>query len=407
MLKLDLGAGSRSPDGYTPVGNAHAIKQIFPLPWEDGSVDVIRASHVLEHFPAAQVQAVVDDWVRALKPGGELRVAVPDFDWIVKQHLADTDAPIEGYILGGQADDADFHRSLFTDSKLRVVLAGSGLALIKPWKSELDDDCAALPVSLNLSATKPRRARPVVRGVMTMPRLGFNDMWNCAIQALPKLGIEFTGVQGAFWNQCLTDALERVLAMDPTPEYVLTMDYDSIFTAKDIADIVQLAMIRPDADAIAALQSNRHTDRPLLALSPRTATLASDGLKADVAREEFYTDLAPAATAHFGLTLIKVEALRKTAPPWLLGVPDARGGWGPGRLDPDMSFWKRWSDAGNNLYVAPRVVIGHLELCVRWPGVNMQPVFQRAQDWEQTRRPPVGSWTGEPSDHEPTVYGER
>ena len=395
MLKLDLGAGPRSPDGYTPVGNAHAIKQIYPLPYGDGSVDAIRASHVLEHFPTAQVQTVVDDWVRALAPGGELKIAVPDFDQIARMHLDGADAPIEGYVVGGQSDDADYHRSVFTARKLKAVLAEAGLALIRPWASELGDDCAALPVSLNLSATKPRRARPTVRGVMTMPRLGFNDMWSSAIQALPKLGVEFTGVQGAFWNQCLTDALERVLNLDPAPEYALTIDYDSVFTAKDAADLIQLAMVRPDVDAIASLQSNRHTERPLIAIASQTRTITTDGVRADVAREEFCVDLAPVKTAHFGLTLLKTEALRRVEPPWFLGVPDARGGWGAGRLDPDMAFWKRWADAGNSLCVAPRVVIGHLELCVRWPGVNMQPVFQRAQDWEQTRQPPVGVWTGE------------
>jgi hypothetical protein len=394
MIKLDLGAGPRSPEGYTPVGNAHDMKQIFPLPYADGTVDAIRASHVLEHFPMAQVQEVVDDWVRALKPGGEIRIAVPDFDWIVRSHAEGSDVPTEAYLMGGQTDEADFHRSIFTRDKLRHILANAGLAIIRPWRSELGDDCSALPVSLNLSATKPRVKRPVVRGVMTMPRLGFNDMWNSAVTALPKLGIEFTGVTGAYWNQCLTDAFERVLAMDPTPDYLLAMDYDTVFTAKHVAELIQLAMIEPSADAIAALQSNRHTDRPLIALSAETATLTSDGLRADVAPEEFHRDLVPVSSAHFGLTLIRTAALRDLPTPWLLGIPDQKGAWGDGHTDPDMVFWRKWVTNGRSLYVAPRVVVGHLELVVRWPGGAMQPIFQRSRDWEATRLAPKGVWTG-------------
>jgi 2-polyprenyl-3-methyl-5-hydroxy-6-metoxy-1,4-benzoquinol methylase len=52
----------------------------------DGSVDVIRASHILEHFPA-QVPAVLKHWAAKLKPGGVLKIAVPDFAWIAQAYL--------------------------------------------------------------------------------------------------------------------------------------------------------------------------------------------------------------------------------------------------------------------------------------------------------------------------------
>ena len=87
-IKLDLGAGAISPEGFTPLGNVNGTS-IFPLPYADGSVDVIRASHVLEHFPHRQIvgrhQA---EWVRALKPGGVLQIAVPDFKVIAERYLA-------------------------------------------------------------------------------------------------------------------------------------------------------------------------------------------------------------------------------------------------------------------------------------------------------------------------------
>jgi predicted SAM-dependent methyltransferase len=111
-IKLDLGAGEKSPDGFTPLGNVNGTS-IFPLPHSDGSVSVIRASHVLEHFPHGQIAAVLKDWVRALKPGGELRIAVPNFEWIAENYVAGQPINTQGYVMGGQVDAADFHKATF------------------------------------------------------------------------------------------------------------------------------------------------------------------------------------------------------------------------------------------------------------------------------------------------------
>lgn len=393
MLKLDLGAGPVSPPGFTPLGNVNGTA-IYPLPHGDGTVDAIRASHVLEHFAHRQVAEVLKDWVRALKPGGQLFLAVPDFSKIAEAYLAGARLPTEAYVMGGQVDGADFHKSLFDVEHLKEAMAAAGLVLLRPWQSELPDDCAALPISLNLAGTKPRRAQPKIRAVMTTPRLGFNDMWNSAITALPRLGIDFTNVSGAFWDQCLTLALDRVMD-EGEPDYLLTLDYDSVFHAGHVATLIQLAMVHPDADAIAPLQASRHADGPLFGLTDQTAKLAEHGTTVEVDRAEFCRDLIPMRQAHFGLTLLRTAALRALPRPWFLGVPNAAGEWSDGKIDPDIYFWRQWEAQGRSLFVAPRVVIGHLELMVRWPDENMSPVWQSAKDWEAGHRAPHNVWTGE------------
>ena len=102
----------------------------------------------------------------------------------------------------------------------------------------------------------------------------------------------------------------------------------------------------------------------------------------------------PVRHAHFGLTLIRADALRSMPKPWFLGVPNEAGEWAEGKSDPDIYFWRRWEEAGRTLYIAPRVSIGHLELMVRWMDDEMQPMWQPAKDWEQSRRAPAGAWTG-------------
>jgi hypothetical protein len=396
-IRLDLGAGPLSPPGYRPLGSINGTA-IYPLPFADGSVDAIRASHVLEHFPHAEVPEVLADWTRALKPGGTLRIAVPDFKAIAEGYLAGRQLPTEGFLMGGQVDGRDFHHALFDADHLKRLLAGAGLVLLAPWRSELDD-CAALPISLNLGGTKPRAPEPTVSAVMTTPRLGFNDMWCSAITALPKLNIDLTNISGAFWDQSLTLAFEQELERGRA-DYLLALDYDSVFHAGHVARLVQLAMVHPEIDAIAPLQASRHEAKPLFGLSAETpvVSVTDNGRQAEVERAAFETELVPVRQAHFGLTLIRADSLRRLPRPWFLGRPNAEGAWKDGKVDPDIHFWRAWEAAGLRLSLAPRVVIGHLELMVRWPDESMRPIWQQARDWAAQQRPPAGTWSGEPDD---------
>jgi SAM-dependent methyltransferase len=103
-MKLDLGAQDVSPPDFIPMGHHHG-SEIYPLAVEDGSVDVIRASHVLEHFPSAAVPIVIENWVSKLKPGGVLKIAVPILPTSRKPISTGKKLPIEGYTMGGQTDE--------------------------------------------------------------------------------------------------------------------------------------------------------------------------------------------------------------------------------------------------------------------------------------------------------------
>jgi len=390
-MKLDLGAGPVSPEGFMPRGNVNGTS-IYPLPFDDGSVEEIRASHVLEHFSHAEVPQVLADWFRVLTPGGRMRVAVPDFGKIATNYVMGVPENTAGYVMGGQIDAADFHKTIFDRETLRQALATAGLIALEQWTSELPNDCAALPVSLNWGGRKPVRDRPSIKAVMTTPRLGFNDMWNATVAALPRFGIELTNVGGAFWDQSLTLVLER--ALDEGAEYILTLDYDSVFSPGHLARLIELVMLHPEADAIAPLQASRHGGNPLFGLTSATDTVSDDGAIAVVDREQFAADLLPVRHAHFGLTLIKAEALRAMPRPWFLGVPNAEGRWDEGKTDPDIYFWRQWEREGRTAFVAPKVSIGHLELMVRWMDDGMQPMWQAARDWETTKKAPAGAWNG-------------
>lgn len=384
MVKLDLGAGAVSPEGFTPLGNVNG-SSIFPLPYADNAVDEIRASHVLEHFPHKQVLDVLKDWARVLKPGGMLRVAVPDFEKIAEAYVAGKPQITEGYVMGGQVDDADFHKAIFDAAHLRKLMAGAGLMLINEWTSELPDDCAALPISLNLCGTKPHKAEISVSAVMSVPRLGFMDFMFCAIEALPSLNVKIRRHTGAYWSQCIERVIEQTIAED-NPDAILTLDYDAVFTRRDASMLIQLLCCNPHVDAIAPMQSGRGKELPLFWMRTEKGEAITSA-----SSEIFEPDLTPVSLAHFGLTLLRADKLRSLPKPWFRDVPAPDGTWNDGRIDADIDFWNKWKAVGNSLYLANRVPIGHAELCVKWPGKDLRAIYQPINEFRDNGIP-KGAW---------------
>jgi hypothetical protein len=377
-VRLDIGCGERCTPGFAPVDIAQG-QAAWPLAVADASIEEIRASHVLEHFSHREVAAVLADWVRALKPGGRLRVAVPDFETIARAYLAGEPLPVQDYVMGGHVDAHDRHGCLFDAEALTEALRAAGLVGISRWQSE-QRDCASLPISLNLQGYKPPAAWPKVAAVMSVPRLGFNDFWGCALQAFGELRIRVTKHTGAYWEQCLTRAMDE--AIKDGAEWLLTLDYDSVFAADDVRALQAAALGHPQADAIAALQVHRTQPTPLLTMA------GPDGENtAEVPREVFDAELVPCKTAHFGLTLLRVAALRALPRPWFHGQPNAAGEWSDGRIDPDIGFWRAWEAAGFSLYTAARVPIGHVEAMVRWPGRDMHAIYQHPSDYHDAGKP--------------------
>lgn len=383
QIKLDLGAGAISPPGFRPMGRDHG-SEIFPLAYADGSVDEIRASHVLEHFPHAQIEAVIKDWVRCLKKGGKLKIAVPDFAQIAQGYLEGNYQPTESFILGGQQDANDYHKAMFDRDRLRTLLAGAGLVLIKSWKSEIDD-CAGYPISLNLEARKPHVSELKVSGVMSVPRLGFMENFFCCIEAVIPCHVKLRRHEGVFWGQSLTKVITRTIQEDE-PDAILTIDYDSIFEPHHLAKLMQTLMLYPEIDALAPIQSSRHVPTSLFTVH------GPDGDNApEIPRSRFDGDTTPVATAHFGLTLIRTEALKKIEKPWFHSIPSKNGDWGEGHLDEDIVFWRQWEAAGNSLHLANRVAIGHGEFVGRWPDTNLNTIYQSTSDFRENG-PPIGVW---------------
>jgi len=57
------------------------------LPFGSEQVDVCYASHLLEHLTRGQARALLVECFRVLRPGGIVRLAVPDLEAIVREYL--------------------------------------------------------------------------------------------------------------------------------------------------------------------------------------------------------------------------------------------------------------------------------------------------------------------------------
>jgi hypothetical protein len=375
-MKLNIGDGGIEHPDYAGL-DIRRGQDAAVLVRPDSSIDEIRASHVLEHFPHGQVLSVLKEWVRALRPGGLLKIAVPDFRMIAEQYLAGAELPTQGYVMGGQVDAHDFHKTLFDEELLTEALKAAGLIGIRRWQDDIDD-CSRLPISLNLCGTKPYIEWPKCAAVISMPRLGFNDFWDCAVSYL-KAFMPVRRITGAYWDANLIQAIEESLDLYD-PEWILTADYDGVFLADQIMALLDLAVRHPEADAIAPIQTARWHDRPMLTVK------GPDGspMKA-MRREDLQAELLPSESAHFGLTLLRASKLKTLPQPWM------QRRFGKEQCDPDVDFWHNWKAAGYTLFTALRIPIGHCELMVRWPDMNLEAIHQKPAEFFKSG-PPENVW---------------
>lgn len=93
MKYLNLGCGDRFNIDWTNIDFNATEKKIIAhnliegIPFPNDTFDLVYHSHVLEHFTPKQAQTFTKECYRVLRPGGILRVVVPDLETIIKTYL--------------------------------------------------------------------------------------------------------------------------------------------------------------------------------------------------------------------------------------------------------------------------------------------------------------------------------
>lgn len=121
-LKLNLGCGIKCPDGWVNIDSSFGVylskkpllsKILYvvvpkflgvlpttswpknttwmdltkPFKFPENSVDYIYSSHTFEHFTYEESTFVLSECYKVLKPGGVLRIIVPDFESVVNKYF--------------------------------------------------------------------------------------------------------------------------------------------------------------------------------------------------------------------------------------------------------------------------------------------------------------------------------
>lgn len=148
-IKLNLGCGDKILPGYVNVDVAPARAgrrpdvicdirnlEVFPTNYADEILTV----HVVEHFYRWEVELIVSEWVRVLKPGGKMVIECPNIITAAKKLLENPDVGpgSEGntsmWVFWGDPawkDPLMVHRWGYTPGTLAKLMSDCGLKNIR------------------------------------------------------------------------------------------------------------------------------------------------------------------------------------------------------------------------------------------------------------------------------------
>lgn len=184
-MNIHLGCWKRNIPGFVHVDLCdlphidyqHRIDQL-PM-FADACADLIYTSHTFEYFDRQEAVAVLAEWRRVLKPGGLLRLAVPDFPALVQVYQQTGElARILGPLFGRMAvhmkdgrQELIYHKTVYDYASLSALLEQGGFTGVRryDWRQTIhkdyDDHSQAyfphmdkehgLLISLNVEAFKP------------------------------------------------------------------------------------------------------------------------------------------------------------------------------------------------------------------------------------------------------------
>lgn len=104
----------------------------YGIPFRDGTVDFLYASHLLEHLHLDEAERLVRDGFRALKPGGVFRICVPDLAHAVSLYQKGEKRKSLLYFFNERKQDGyTYHRYLYDAELLSALLGECGFSRVR------------------------------------------------------------------------------------------------------------------------------------------------------------------------------------------------------------------------------------------------------------------------------------
>ena len=177
-MRLNLGCGGDNKVGFINIDISggdveHDLRLgLYPRIAFQDSVEFIYTSHFLEHIFDDEAAHLLKDCQTVLKPGGAIRICVPDFRKLAEAYLnedlrffnllpvGDFGCPISfleycAYQYNGREND---HKALYDVQKLTKMLSAAGFVSVKEMKFDpsvdIDSEVRSR-YSLYVEAKKP------------------------------------------------------------------------------------------------------------------------------------------------------------------------------------------------------------------------------------------------------------
>lgn len=203
--------------------------------------------------------------------------------------------------------------------------------------------------------------------IYNVPRLMFTANMNCALSSIINCGFRMITAEGVYYDQTGTGAIEQVL----DSEYLILYDYDSISCPRDIQRMIEILENNPDIDAVVPIQMSRHNNN-IICQDPSV---------------DYTKPFSQIKLGHFGCTPIRSSVFKRIKKPWFWAKPNQNGEWKEGRVDADISFWNNCAENGIKVVSANDIIIGHMELFIKWPLGMDQVTVQQINDYSRRGMP--------------------
>lgn len=154
-IRLNLGCGDKIIAGYINIDVAATrrgkapdlisdIRELTCIPSD--FADEVLSVHVIEHFYQWEVDSILREWIRVLKPGGKLVIECPNLENAAREFLKDPDSAAMGGVSGQRSmwvfygdpswrDPLMVHRWGYTPNSLASVLLAIGLINVRREKA--------------------------------------------------------------------------------------------------------------------------------------------------------------------------------------------------------------------------------------------------------------------------------
>lgn len=142
------------------------------LPFADGSVDAVYHAHLLEHLESANARFFLTECHRVLRPGGVIRIAVPDLEAMAEAYLSE----LKKVRSGGNKTLYSWVRLEMIDQAARARSGGEMAdfaARLSPQEVSVVKTRAGSEIEGILKMKQPRRRRITLAKIWLKGRLAF------------------------------------------------------------------------------------------------------------------------------------------------------------------------------------------------------------------------------------------